>query len=239
MDRTVILGSLIVVGFAVSGNAADQAHDFQGFKRIEAGAGVNVDVTVGGDYAVVSEARRESTLQRLVIRREGDTLKIGRDGARGFTWGLAHMIWRGSEQVTVSVTLPELSAVAAKAGSDVEVTGEVAGDLVGRVSSGADLDIAGIDGGTLTLTASSGADLDISGTCEALTMKATSGSDIDGEDLVCGSVVARASSGADVEITALQRIIAHASSGGDIRVSGAPEQREVRHSSGGEVSLTH
>ncbi len=117
------------------------------------------------------------------------------------------------------------------------VSGKAAQTVVFNVDSGGQLEVSQLDSELVRVHASSGGDLEISGRCSTLDVTASSGADVDLEDLRCQDVGVVASSGADVDVTATTRLQGDASSGGDISVEGQPAQREVRSSSGGNISF--
>lgn len=237
MDRTIILSAAILAGLAVNSNAADQTQDFTNFSKVDASAGVNVTIAVGEAFAVAAQSDRDADLDRLEMRRDGDTLVIRQNVKRGWSWGLFDLANRRKGDIHVDVSMPQLAEVASHAGANVTATGDLSGDLVARATSGSDLLLKGATDATLSLSASSGADLTVEGGCQAATLDASSGADLDARDLACDAVIAHASSGADIETRALSRIIAKASSGGDIRVYAAPADRDFTSSSSGDIRV--
>ncbi|WP_428407958.1 head GIN domain-containing protein [Hyphococcus sp.] len=190
--------------------ADTQSYDFSGFTMIDASAGVDVEVTVGGAYSVRAEGEAEA-LERLRIERDGDALEIGRTHDRSFF--SPGRKW----QVTVYVTMPELNGV--------------------DVSSGADVKASGIDAGDFNASVSSGSDAVLSGRCRTITADGSSGADLDARELKCENAVADVSSGADLIVYATESLEADASSGGDITVYGSPKNTNIDKSSGGGVSI--
>ncbi len=213
MNRT--MNTLALTGAATmlalgAAHAESNSYDLSGFTVVEASAGVDVEITVGGDYAVRAEGDADA-LEHLRIELDGETLEIGRENRRGFFSGMR----RG--KVTVYVSTPSLNGVS--------------------VSSGADLEASGIDAGDFSASVSSGADAELSGTCGKLKADGSSGADLDAENLQCTDVAASVSSGADLIVYASQSINASASSGGDVVVFGDPQNTNVSKSSGGGVSI--
>jgi hypothetical protein len=191
-------------------HAETKTYDFSGFTVVEASAGVDVEVTVGGDYSIRAEGESEA-LERLRLELDGDTLEIGRENDRGFfTFGRK---WN----VTVYVTAPSLTGAGA--------------------SSGADLTVSGIDAGEFSASVSSGADATLSGTCGMIEADGSSGADLDAQALKCSNAVADVSSGADLTLYASDSVDADASSGGDITVYGGPKNTNIDKSSGGDVTI--
>lgn len=188
--------------------AETKSFDLTGFTRVSASAGVDVNVTVGGDYSVKADSTPEG-LDRLKVELVGDELRIGRNH-RNFNWK------RGS-RVTVTVSTPALSGL--------------------EVSSGASLDASGVDAGDFSIDASSGGDLEVSGRCDALSVDVSSGGNIDAKALECRSASADASSGGNADIFASESVEGDASSGGNVDVYGKPKNVSKNTSSGGSVSV--
>lgn len=191
-------------------HAETQSYDFSGFTVIDASAGVDVEVAVGGDYSVRAEGEPEA-LERLRIEREGNALEIGRTRDRSFF--SPGRKWN----VTVYVSMPELDGVDA--------------------SSGADVVASGIDAGDFDASVSSGADATLSGRCATIRADGSSGADLNAGELKCENAIADVSSGADLTLFASQSLEADASSGGDITVYGSPKNTNIDKSSGGGVSI--
>lgn len=206
--KRLLLASIVATALATPAFAETKTYDLAGFTRVSAAAGVEVDISVGGDYSVRADSTVEG-LDRLRIELVGDELRIGRKH-RTMNWG------RGN-RVTVNVTTPALSAI--------------------DVSSGASVDAHGVDAGAFAMDVSSGGSLDITGKCDALTVDVSSGGNISARGLLCRSAVADASSGGNADIFASESVMGDASSGGNIDVYGTPPQVSKDTSSGGSVSV--
>jgi hypothetical protein len=188
--------------------AATKTFSFEGFERVSASAGVDVEITAGAEYSVVAEGS-ERDLERLNLELDGAVLDIGRKPQR--------MFFGRTGPVTVRVSLPQLLEL--------------------RVSSGAEAEAKKIDSGQFKVKASSGASARVEGVCIGVSVEASSGADIDASELKCEDAAAEASSGADAELFASKSLIADASSGGSIRVHGAPKEVNIDKSSGGSVRI--
>lgn len=209
MKNVLIALSAVSTLAVTAAHAETRNFNLSGFTKVESSAGVDVKITVGGDYAVRAEGDAEA-LEHLRVELDGDTLEIGRENTGLFSFGR-------KSQATVYVTTPALEGVGA--------------------SSGSDLSAVGIDAGEFEASVSSGADAELSGTCGALKADGSSGADLEAEDLKCTRAIANVSSGADLTIYASESLEADASSGGDITVYGGPKNTEIDKSSGGGVSV--
>lgn len=210
MKKLVIVASaaLACVLNATPAFAETKTYAITDFTRISASAGVDVDVTAGGDYSVVATSSAEG-LERLEIKVAAGELQIRRK-SKGWRW-------KRGDDVNVKVALPALEAV--------------------DVSSGASVDAVGVDAGAFSIDVSSGGSLDIVGTCEALTVDVSSGGSVDADALQCRTANASASSGGSADIFASESVNGDASSGGSIEVSGSPKSVNKDTSSGGSFEV--
>ncbi|MEQ3650800.1 DUF2807 domain-containing protein [Hyphomonas sp.] len=125
------------------------------------------------------------------------------------------------------------------ASSSADVTAKAVSEQPVRISasSSADVEIELAGNSQIDLTASSSADVVLSGTCDRIVVEASSSADVEAKNLSCKSARVKASSSADVTLEVTESVNATASSGGDINIYGNPAQRDVRESSGGDISI--
>jgi len=232
MHQFILPTALVALVAAAPAAAAERSFELSGFTEVAAGSGLDVEIVQGDRFEVVAEGAPRD-LRRLEISKRANRLVIEQE-VRGLQ-RFSPLMMALADKVLVRVTLPELEAVKAAAGSDVSAEGSASGAFEAEVSSGADLTLSGIDADVVTLTASSGADLEAEGRCGQLGVEASSGSNLDARDLACESASARASSGADIEITA-ETARAEAQSGANVEVWGA-ESVEAEEHSGGDVRV--
>jgi hypothetical protein len=161
--RLILAGCAFVVAF--TGTALAENRNLSGFTSVEASAGVDVTVTVGGGYSVdVSGPGAD----RIVTRLDGGTLVVER--RRGFHWGAA-------PRAEIRVTMPRVEGLSASSGADLIVTGVNGGNVVLDSSSGADLRVSGRCA-SFSADASGGADIHAQELrCENGSVDASSGAD--------------------------------------------------------------
>ncbi len=222
----------VILAAGTAARAEVTEFEFTDFDRIVLSESIELTVNTGAEaYAVRGEAGGLSGTARLQVKQEGDTLKIERTERWSPMMGLL------DGQLRVYVDLPELKELTVDSAALARVSGKAAQTVVFNVESGGQLEVSQLDSELVRVHASSGGDLEISGRCSTLEVTASSGADVDLEKLRCQDVRVVASSGADVDVTATTRLQGDASSGGDISVEGQPAQREVRSSSGGNISF--
>ncbi len=207
MTKLSLLIASAMCAAAAPALAETKSYDFTDFDEVSVSAGVDANITVGGDYSIVAEGAAKD-LERLEIKvRDGD-LSIGRKSSS---------FWRRSGNITVEVSLPALSGL--------------------DVSSGAEAIAENVDAGRFDIEASSGGYAEASGKCETLEADASSGGSVEADKLECRVVFAEASSGGSIDAYASEEADGDASSGGSITIEGDPENRSKDTSSGGRVKF--
>lgn len=226
-----LAASTVMLATPQIATAETQDYDLANFTRIEISTGINAIVEIGGAFSVRAESGDSKIFEDLDISVKGDKLMAEID--RGF---FASLISKETD-VTVYITLPDLTEIDSTAGADVTVSGDFGSSLVGEASSGASLIISALSGGRIDLESSSGSDLQVSGECAVLHAGASSGGTLQAESLICADVTVEASSGGTASVFANQTVDAEASSGGQVNVAGQPQQIEVDEGSGGNVRI--
>ncbi len=227
------ISPLVFIGAAVAsaGMAETRDYVFDGFDEISVAEGIAADITIGAPFSIVAEARSEKILDELQLTVRNGTLRIERDLT------LMDRFFGSLEEITVTITLPNLEALTATSGADVAVTGTFGDRFDADVSSGADIHLAGVMSNRVDLDASSGGSITVDGRCQDLTLDVSSGSDIDAKFLECQSVAVDASSGSDAIVFATEQIKTDVSSGADVTVWGTPAHSNIEVSSGGDTLL--
>ena len=161
--RLMLAASAAVV-LATAGVAHAEVRNLAGFTKVDANAGTDVQVTVGGAFRVEVTGRDAA---RIITRVQGDTLIV--EPVRGFSW-------RG-RQANIRVTMPRVVGLSASSGADLIATGVNGGAIALDSSSGADLQVSGTCA-SFTADASSGADIDARQLhCENGSVDVSSGAD--------------------------------------------------------------
>ena len=228
-----LAASTVLLAAPVTVSAETRDFDLSEFNRIEISTGINAIVEIGGEFSVRAETDNTKILEDLRIEVRGRKLIADLD------IGFLDSLLGKNRDVTVYITLPDLTEVEGNAGADVLVSGSYGPELVAAASSGASLLIDGLTSDRVELDASSGASLRVSGECVNLRVDASSGGSVNASKLTCEIVKADASSGGSATVFATTSINADASSGGGIDVEGAPTRIEVDESSGGDVDFNY
>ncbi len=227
MKKYFIAGAIVLV--AQTAMAETRTYDLKGFVSVEVSTGLEVNVSVGGDFAVQAEALRGS-LDRLNIDQHGDKLVI--DSKR--RWGLFQNM--RSDRFLVTVTIPELTEIESTSGSTVTVHDATSSLLEARSFSGSTLRLNKAELANIKLQSSSGSTLYANGTCAHIDAEVSSGATLSTEDLECDTADLQSSSGSTLRGYASQSADLRASSGASIRLSGGAELKSQDVSSGASIS---
>lgn len=161
--KLILAASALVLASAGIANA--EVRNVGSFTKVEANAGTDVEVSVGGGFRVEVTGR---DADRIVTRVEGDTLVV--EPVRGWSW-------RGRRQANIRVSMPRVSGLSASSGADLNVTGVNGGDIELDSSSGADLRVSGRCN-SFSADASSGSDIHAEDLrCESGSVDVSSGAD--------------------------------------------------------------
>lgn len=180
--RLILATSVLAVLVAAPAYAAPR--NVTGFTSVEARAGTDVDVTIGGAFSVdVSGPDSERIITRV------DNGKLIVEPVRGTS--------SRRRNAEVRVTMPRAEALAASSGADLVARGVSGGDISIAASSGADLRVSGTCG-SFNADASSGADLNAAALrCESGNVSVSSGADA--RVYATGALNVDASSGGGVQ----------------------------------------
>lgn len=175
------------------------------FDRIEVAGVYELDVTVGGDYAVTLSGR-EDDLARTTVGVEAGVLKL--DTAERNADGKRKLVKHG---ITATIAMPALRAI------------EAAGVVDGAV--------AGIDADVFEADISGVGELELSGRCDALDADVSGVGELDAENLQCRTVVVEVSGVGEAKVYASERVDAEIAGIGKIEISGSPAEVSKSQSS--------
>lgn len=211
-----------------------RTYDFKDFSMVTVSESVDAYITYGDSFTVTAEAKDAKTLETLVVKQDGDALKIDRK-EEGIFKSLAD--WFSGPSPKVRIQMPTITDAHVSAGSDLYIEGFELDRLSLHSSAGADFHGKDLAVKSIKARASAGGDVELSGTCENADLQASAGSDLDARNMECATVEISASSGSDISAFASNRVAADASSGADVNIYGSPAETRNNTSSGGEVTV--
>ena len=196
-------GGLKNIGDRDKSQDVTQTLDLAGFDRIDIAGVFEVDVKVGGDFAVTVSGAPEE-MERLEASVENGELVLDRkDHDRNVRR------WRDFG-LTAEITLPSLSAI--------DIAGVADGDVTGVDAEDFRVDLSGVG------------DLTISGSCGRLKASVSGVGDLNAKALECRDVDIDVSGIGDASVFASQSVDASVSGIGSIDIYGSPEQVEKSNS---------
>lgn len=153
-----------------SGSGGTRSFQVADFTGVSLRGADDVEVRTGNDFAVTAEGD-SALLDRLEIRKDGNTLRVGRkDG----DWK-----WGGGKGAKVTVTMPRLVS-ADVAGSGNMTVDRAEGDFDGAIAGSGNLSIAQLRGGKADLSVAGSGDLKVAaGEASEIDLSIAGSGDID------------------------------------------------------------
>lgn len=175
------------------------------FDRIDIAGVVELDATVGGDYALtlsgraddLDRARAEVVDGELILDTANNDGRVGRKIIR--------------HGVSATLTVPALTGV--------EAAGVVDGEIKGIAGGAFSVDISGVG------------DLKLSGTCDALDAEVSGVGDLEARDLICRTVDVEVSGIGGASVYASESANAEIAGIGKIEIYGSPQSVSKSNSS--------
>lgn len=199
-----------------------------GFDSVHVHGGVDVRVRQDDDFLIEVYGPAED----LITELNGSTLEIHPVRGAGNFFG----IFNGNLDLDVAVTLPELKAVWASGGSDVNSVGTISGETMEiGTSGGSDLTMQ-LQIDAIEVSTSGGSDVNLSGEVGVATLNASGGSDLNARDLSAREVQVQSSGGSDTLIDVSERLYGKASGGSDVIYTGNPSMVDVDVSGGADLT---
>lgn len=227
----VLLLSVAAMGQKEIVDANAQVRNVKGFHAIKVSTGIQLTLNQSSTEAVAVSADTEEHRDRIKTIVENGVLHIYYDND---SW----KFWRSGEykRLKAYVSVINLDRLDASSGASVKIEGTIKGSKLDvDASSGAVLK-GNIAFSTLSVDQSSGSVIDFSGSVTDLTVDGSSGSVLRGYDLTTDNCKVDASSGGGVQVTVNKELSAEASSGGYVNYKGQGVVKNVKTSSGGNVS---
>lgn len=167
-----------------------QIYSIAGFNAVESSGPDRVQVTVGPAFSVRAEGPAGS-LDTLVVARDGDLLKIGRE--RSFD-GRA-------EPATIFVTMPRISRSASRGSGTLSVNRVDATDFEATVAGSGDLSIGRMEVSVLTLNVGGSGTMTLAGTAQRLEATTAGSGDINATGLIAPEAAVKVQGSGSVAAT--------------------------------------
>lgn len=160
-------------GIAPSGSGSERSYAATGFTAVELAGPDDVDVSVGGNYAV-SASGDAKTLDRLKIERRGDTLYVGRRNG----------IDLGDEgDVKIHVTLPALRVAKLAGSGDLAIDRASGTAFDGSIAGSGDLTVGELKVAAASFSIAGSGNVVAAGDVQRLAVKIAGSGDVKAERL--------------------------------------------------------
>ena len=207
-----------------------ESRNVKGFHAVKVATGIDLLLSQGNTEAVAVSASTNEHRDRIKTVVENGVLKIYYDN-NGLNF-------RNSDnrKLKAYVSIINIDGLDISSGASVTVEGTVKSNKLDMdVSSGGSFK-GKVDASTMTVDQSSGAVINMSGTVGNLTVDGSSGSMFKGYELTAENCNTDVNSGSGVQVTVNKELSVDASSGGFVNYKGSGVIRNVKTSSGGNVS---
>jgi hypothetical protein len=205
--------------------AAERRFDVSGFQKVAASGSDDVVITSGDRFSVVADGP-ENWLDRLEIKVEGDTLKIGQK-KRWFSMTVG--------DTKIRITMPVLTGLSLAGSGSITADKASGPAFVGSISGSGDIRIAALDADSVRLGMSGSGDIMAAGRCSTAKIGISGSGDVDISGLKCADVDIGISGSGDVNAFASRKAKIGISGSGDVQIKGGGKC-EIRTSGSGEVT---
>lgn len=214
---------------APAGSGDSRNFGASGFTQIDLRGSDDVEVKVGPAFAVRAEGPSEE-LDKLDIRKDGTTLKVGRVGKDGFNWG------GGTHKgVKVFVTLPAIKGASVAGSGNMSIDRVPGDDFSASVAGSGDLSIAALAVKSADLSIAGSGDLAVKGQAGRVKASIAGSGNLEGKGLKASSAEVSVAGSGNVEFDVSGSASVSVVGSGDIDL-GAAAKCSVSKVGSGEVS---
>lgn len=218
----IALVAALLLGSAA--HADQRSFPVGSFDRLASSGSADISVTTGKTPGVSVEASKD-TLDRMDIRVDGSTLRIGmKKGSWGVSWN--------SGKIKVAVTVPMLRSVDLSGSGSVVVNQIKVPEFTAGISGSGEARFPSVDAGTVRLSISGSGDVDAAGRCGAAHVDIAGSGDVDIGKLQCTSLSASIAGSGDIDAYATTSANISIAGSGDARVAGGAKCKISKAGSG-------
>ena len=214
-------------GITGTGSGGARSYAAGNFDRIAVKGAGNVEVHVGGAFAVRAEGS-PAALDRLRIAVKDDELVIGprRHG------------YDGETAPKVYVTLPRLAGTAVAGSGDITVDRVSGGAFKADIAGSGDLKVAAFAVDSVDLSVAGSGDFTGAGTTGTVSVSIAGSGNVKAPDLKARTAKVDIAGGGDVHLNAYDQAKVSIMGGGDVRIDGGATC-DVSKMGGGTVTCAH
>lgn len=208
------------------GPAVERNYAVGNFERIELAGAYDVTVRTGAAPGVQARGA-EKSLERLVVEVEGDRLKIYPRRRQGLNFN-----WGSPGKVTLTVTVPELSAVELAGSGDVRIDRVTGDSFEGGVAGSGNLSIGQIAVARLKMGIAGSGHAEARGRAQQAQYEIAGSGGIDARNIHAESAAVSIAGSGDVTAHATRTAKVDIAGSGDVEISGGAKCTVSRAGSG-------
>lgn len=208
-----------------SGGSGQRSFEVGAFAGVSVEGSHNVIVTVGGAPSVRAEGDPE-VLERLDIRVEGDTLKVGTQ--RG-NWS-----WSGRRSANVYVTVPSLNSASIAGSGDLRIDRAEAPRFAASIAGSGDMEIGALRAGSANFRIAGSGGIRAAGEAEQADISIAGSGDVTLDSLATQRAEVSLMGSGDVSVRASESVSGSIMGSGDVTVHGGASC-SVRKMGSGDV----
>jgi hypothetical protein len=208
----LMIATLLLAG-AAPAFAADKSFPVGAFTQVSASGSEDITITTGKAVSVVATGPQDK-LDKLDIRVEGDTLKIGHKKGN---WGWN---WSSGDEVTIRVSVPQLHGVRVAGSGNVTADSGSGPAFVASSSGSGDIKVARLNSPSVSISTAGSGDVTAAGQCTTAKISVSGSSNINAGALKCVDADIGISGSGDVKLAATGNANVRISGSGDVVVTG-------------------
>jgi DNA-binding transcriptional regulator YdaS (Cro superfamily) len=236
-----LLGSIPIALLAActQGNSEPRTNAVQSTRNFATGAFETVALegpdnvrVVRGPRASVVASGRTDVLDRLDIRVERGTLKIGRKRMKGW-----RVDWSDDKGATIVVTTPVMRGATLAGSGDMNVDRGEARDFAAAVAGSGDLSIGAISAQHADLSVTGSGELRIAGRADRIDLSVSGSGDADASRLAASTASVSLTGSGSARVAARQSATVSIAGSGDVDIAGT-RNCQIAKSGSGEARCT-
>lgn len=170
------MGSVSGDKVSASGGGSSRTFQVSDFTGVELAGFDDVDIRVGPAFSVRADGASEE-LDKLDIRKDGSTLRVGRQKRDGMGWG------RDGKGVTVHITMPALAYASLAGSGNLAVDAVSGGDFRGELAGSGDLKVGRLTGDAAKFDIAGSGGISAAGQVKSLSVSIAGSGDVDARGL--------------------------------------------------------
>lgn len=213
LASAIVSTSAALTALAIpTASAETRNYNLSGFTKIEAGAGFEIEFTQSPNYSVVVDSRFNN-LDKIIVEKEGDTLRIRRPKNTRI---------EGDVHDVIRISAPDIDGLKLNAAVEFTAAKLHVDKLDIDANAAIRIDIADLRVDVLDVDMDAASKLVLGGTCSRFVLTLGAASTVDARNLKCRQADIDAGVASKVHAFASEKAVAKAGMSSSVLVSGKP-----------------